>query len=342
MTAPAGIDTAAVDAWLREHAPAIAPPVRWTAIEGGRSNLTYTGVDRHGTAWVLRRPPLGAVLESAHDVVREQRVIHALGPTPVPVPEVVAVCQDRAVNDAPFYVMSFVAGRVVRTPAEALAMGHVARGHTGRALVDVLAAIHAVDPDQIGLGDLGRPDGFAARQIRRWRTQVERASTRKLPQLFEVADELERRVPPQTETTIIHGDFRIDNCILGEGGTVEAVLDWELSTRGDPRSDVGLLLAYWADPADGFTALQDPPTAVAGFASRAELLDGYADASGRDLSSIDFWIALAYWKLACIVEGVYTRLIAGVMGDASVDPAPFGERVPMLVTRAARQLEGVS
>lgn len=335
---PAGLDPIALDRWLAEAAPEVSVPVQWTAIEGGRSNLTYVGVDAAGVRWVLRRPPLGDLPESAHDVLREQRIISALASTPVPVPRVVASGTDRDVIGVPFFVMAYVDGAVCRSPESATALGPTFRARAGGAMIEVLVALHALAPGAVGLGDLGLGEDYAARQIRRWRRQVESVTRRDHSTLFSVAERLEGQIPEQREITLVHGDFRLDNCLMGSDGTITAVLDWELATLGDPLSDLGLLMAYWAEPGDTRFALQNPATVVPGFVSRTALRDHYAELTRRDLEDLDFWTALAFWKLACIVEGVYTRLIEGAMGDASTDPAPFGEQARRLADLAAERL----
>jgi aminoglycoside phosphotransferase (APT) family kinase protein len=313
---PEGIDVAGVTAWFEAHAPGVRPPLTFDLVAGGRSNLTYRVTDTAGGAWVLRRPPLGQVLATAHDMSREHRVIAALAPTDVPVPPVVGLCTDAAVNGAPFYVMGFVDGVVARNREAAEPLSPEQRRTAGEDLADVLASIHAVDPPAVGLGDLGRTDGYVERQLRRWYRQWNDSKTRELAAVDAVHDALAARVPEQGPATIVHGDYRLDNCLLGPDGRIAAVLDWELCTLGDPLADVGLLLVYWTDPGDTRSALPDAATLLPGFPSRAELIARYAAASGRDVSDVDFYVALGYWKLACILEGVYARYAGGAMGRA--------------------------
>jgi aminoglycoside phosphotransferase (APT) family kinase protein len=337
-----GIDVDAVTAWFTEHVPAVRPPLGFDLIAGGRSNLTYSVADDAGQRWVLRRPPLGHVLATAHDMGREHRIISALAPTPVPVPPAVGLCPDDDVNGAPFYVMAFVDGPIVRdvAAAEALPLAH--RQRAGMSIVDVLAAIHDVDVDAVGLGDLGRREGYVERQLKRWKGQWEKSKTRELPEIDEVHDRLAARIPPQGPATIVHGDYRLDNCILhAEDGTIAAVLDWELCTLGDPLADVGQLCMYWTEPGDDVVAAPDAPTMVEGFGTKADLLERYAKASGRDLDDIEFYVAFAYWKLACICEGVLDRYQAGVMagGDASAMVELFTHHVEALARAAARVVD---
>jgi aminoglycoside phosphotransferase (APT) family kinase protein len=336
--APQGIDADGVTEWFRVHAPSSQPPLTFDLIAGGHSNLTYRVTDSTGRRWVLRRPPLGQVLATAHDMGREHRIISALAPTDVPVAPVVGLCTDEAVNGAPFYVMDFVDGLVVRDRAAAEGVGVEQRRHAGRQVADVLARIHAVDPDAVGLGDLGRKEGYVARQLKRWHGQWQRSQTRELPVVDDVHAALAARVPEQGPAAIVHGDYRLDNCLLGPDGTIAAVLDWELCTLGDPLADVGLLLVYWTERADPHPALLDAPTVLEGFPSRAELVEMYAAASGREVADVDYFVAFGYWKLACILEGVYARYKGGAMGDASGFDG-FAHQVELLAEAARANLE---
>jgi aminoglycoside phosphotransferase (APT) family kinase protein len=310
-----GIDAEKVTAWFVQHAPGVQPPLDFELITGGRSNLTFRVQDEAGQRWVLRRPPLGHVLATAHDMGREHRIQSALAPTDVPVPPVVGLCSDDDVNGAPFYVMEFVDGLILRGRAVGEELDVAARKHSGDQMASVLAGIHAVDVDAIGLGDLGRKEAYLERQLKRWHRQWEQSKTRELPIVDEVHAALAARAPEQGPATIVHGDYRLDNCLVGHDGSIRAVLDWELCTLGDPLADLGLLLVYWTDPADESAALGDSATTLDGFPSRAELTAAYAAASGRDVAGIDYYVAFGYWKLACILEGVLARYRAGVMGD---------------------------
>lgn len=338
--APEGIDADNVTRWLCERTAAV-PPLTFGLIQGGHSNLTFTVTDAEGARWVLRRPPLGQVLATAHDMAREHRILAALGPTEVPVPPVVGLCEDPEVNGAPFYVMGFVDGTVVRDVAGAEALGPEVRRTAGLSLIDTLARIHAVDVDAVGLGDLGRREGYIERQLKRWYGQFQQSKTREVPVVDEVYEHLLATVPEQGPATIVHGDYRLDNCMLGPDGGVVAVLDWEICTLGDPLADLGLLQVYWADPGEPTHSGLPAPTSVEGFPAKAELLARYAERSGRDLSGIDFYVAFGYWKLACIIEGVYARYVGGAMGDRGDRGAFefFGQQVVALA-EAARQAAG--
>jgi aminoglycoside phosphotransferase (APT) family kinase protein len=319
-TAPDGIDAAGVTGWFDEHVPAAKPPFSFRLIAGGHSNLTFSVTDTTGERWVLRRPPLGQVLATAHDMGREHRIISALGPTDVPVPPTVGLCTDESVNGAPFYVMDFVDGRVVRGEHDAEALSPQQRRAAGESLVDVMAAIHSVDVDAVGLGDLGRKEDYVARQLKRWYSQFQGSDAQVdsglgLPAVHEVHDRLSASIPPQQGAAIVHGDYRLDNCMLDADGSVMAVLDWEICTLGDPLADVGLLWVYWSDPDEGAVLPQASPTALEGFPRKAELIERYASTSDRDLSDLGFYVAFGYWKLTCIIAGVYARYAGGAMGD---------------------------
>jgi aminoglycoside phosphotransferase (APT) family kinase protein len=292
-----------------------APPVRFDRIAGGRSNLTFFVTDASGRTAVLRRPPLDGVLATAHDVVREARIIGALAGTAVPVPEVFGVCDEPA-SGGPFFVMERVDGLVLRTTADALGAPAAARAGAGEALVDALAALHACDVVAIGLGDLVRRSGYLERQLRRWRAQLEHA-VEPPPLLFEVHDALVDAIPPAGPQVLTHGDFRIDNCILGPDGSVRAVLDWELASVGDPIADLALLLVYWREAGDPMLdeSYVGAPTAVPGFALRRDLLARYETRTGAVVEHLPVYLAFAAWRLACILQGVVDRHASGAMGE---------------------------
>jgi aminoglycoside phosphotransferase (APT) family kinase protein len=331
-----GIDQAGVTAWFQGQVPGVRPPLGFQQIAGGRSNLTYRVTDAAGASYVLRRPPLHGVLPSAHDMSREHRVISALSATPVPVPATFGLCQDPAVTGAPFYVMAYVDGVVPRDePTVAASLDEPARAAAADSLVDALVALHRVDPDQVGLGQLGRRDGYLERQLTRWMRQLEQSRTRPLPALDEVHRRLSAAVPAQVgPARIVHGDFRLDNLVLSPSGRVLAVLDWELCTLGDPLADVGLLLVYWAEPGDQTLPLGTAPTVMPGFPTRAALAEAYATRSGRDLSQIGYYLAFAYWKLAVILEGVVARHATGAYGGGDDTWRGFAEVVVQLGDRA--------
>jgi len=333
--APEGIDRAGIEGWFAENAAGAEPPLSFDRISGGRSNLTFEVSDSASGRWALRRPPLGKRLGSAHDMGREHTVISALQETPVPVPPVVGLCEDESVNGAPFYVMEWVEGPILRSAEDADAFDEDSCRAIGERVVDTLVAVHDVDPDGVGLGELGRKQAYVERQLKRWGGQWEKSKTRELPDVDEVHERLAARVPEQGPATIVHGDYRLDNMILAPSGEVAAVVDWELCTLGDPLADVGLLLVYWSEPGDDFMPLFAPATIAPGFISRDEVRARYAERSGRDLTEIDFYVALGYWKLAIILEGVYARYAAGQYGKTDEGFEEFARIVERLARAAS-------
>ncbi len=330
-----GIAQEQVTAWFAEHVPAACAPLSFTLVPGGRSNLTYAVTDSAARAFVLRRPPVSHVLPTAHDMAREFRILSALGPTSVPVPAVYGLCEDPEVNGAPFYVMAFVEGHILRNrEAAERAFGEPVRERVGEHVADTLAALHAVDVDAVGLGDLARRHGYVERQLRRWGEQYRQmaAETGGTGLVEQVGAALAASVPKSDALAIVHGDYRLDNLVLDDSGDVAAVLDWELCTLGDPMADVGLLLVYWID--DGEPILGEPaPASARGFCGREALADRYAATSGRDVADVAYYMAFGYWKLACILQGVYARYRAGA---AAGDPSSVDE-FPATVTRLAER-----
>jgi aminoglycoside phosphotransferase (APT) family kinase protein len=333
-----GIDVGPVSSWLEANVAGAVAPFSFELIAGGHSNLTYRVLGQDGRALVLRRPPLGHLLASAHDMGREHRIIAALADTPVPVAPARGFCADVDVTGAPFYVMDFVEGHVIRDRATAEAvLEPSARVTAGMDLVDTLAAIHAVDIEAVGLSDLGRHEGYIARQLKRWYGQWRQSQTRQLRAVDEVHDLLNSRIPEQGPACIVHGDYRLDNTMIDGSGHVIAVLDWEICTLGDPMADVGMLMVYWNGPGDETSAWTGSASTAPGFPDRAELLARYADVSGRDVAGVDFYVAFAFWKLACILEGVYARYLAGALGGGR-DPSEhdaFREQVEQAAEQAA-------
>jgi aminoglycoside phosphotransferase (APT) family kinase protein len=330
MSEPAGIDRLAVTAWFADHVPAAIAPLAFERVAGGHSCLTYVVTDAIGERYVLRRPPIGHVLATAHDVAREHRIMHALRDTGVPVPRMIGLCTDPAVNEAPFYVMSYVAGPVLhaRADAEELLADDAARRRAGESIVDAMVALHDVDPDDVGLGDLSKRTGYVDRQLKRWSQQYAGSQSRDLPGMDRMHEWLLAHGPPDSAPRIVHGDFRIGNAIHAPDGSIAAVLDWELCTLGDPLSDVSYLLRNWGVA----TAGAEPPTTTApGFPSQAELIARYEEGSGRSLDNLAFWNVFHSYRSAAIVDGVYRRYIDGKMANASEDPRRYAAQVDTLV-----------
>lgn len=315
MNTPRGIDEGPVTDWLLSHRPDLVAPFTFELITGGASNLTYRVRDADGTRLVLRRPPTGHVLASAHDMAREHRIMAALQDTAVPVPPVVGLCQDPEVNGADFYVMEFVDGSIVFDRADGEAVEPALRPVMARSLTDTLAALHAIDPDAVGLGDLGRKEEYCARQLRRWKRQIDEGSDRDLPLFHDLHDRFVASVPPQQGAGIVHGDYRLDNCMMAADGTVAAVLDWELCTLGDVLADVAGMAMWWGDDPAARGRIADVPTRADGFGSRVDMLERYALHSDRDVSDLPWYVAFQHWRLAAISEGVRVRFAAGAMGD---------------------------
>jgi aminoglycoside phosphotransferase (APT) family kinase protein len=327
--APAGIQAAAVTAWFEEHINGVVAPLQFERVAGGHSCLTYIVDDAAGQRYVLRRPPLGHTLATAHDVAREHKIISALAGTAVPVPPALGLCTDPSVNEASFYIMGYVDGLVLHDATAALQLTPAARRHAGEHLVEILVALHAVDIDAVGLGDLSKRSDYLGRQLRRWTSQWEGSKTQELPGMERLQAWLVANQPPDAETRIVHGDFRLGNCIHAPDGTVLAMLDWELCTLGDPLADVSYLMRSWAAPEDEPRVAADPPSRADGFPSRDEMAALYAEGSGRDLTNLSYWMAFNAWRSACIVQGVYARYINGMMGATSDSPevARFGQSV---------------
>ncbi|MCA0146862.1 phosphotransferase family protein [Blastococcus sp. LR1] len=312
-------------------------------IAAGMSNLTYVVTPAGGSAddaVILRRPPTGAVLATAHDMAREHRVISALGPTPVPVPHTLHLCTDTAVLGAPFYVMERVVG--IHVVSE-LPAGHAdapeQRRAIGEVLVDTLADLHSVDPAAVGLADFGRPEGFLARQVRRWTTQWEATRDRDRPDLDALAARLAATVPETRRAGITHGDYRLDNCLLdpSEPGRIKAVLDWEMSTLGDPLTDIGMMFVYWPEAGEQRPSTLSPVTTLPGFPTRVEVAERYAARTGTDLSDLNWYVGFAFFKFAAIIAGILARSAAGAM--AGKDTAGYAERIGPCVELGRAALE---
>ena len=340
----AGVRRDAVERFFAAHVPGGAGPLRFSLISGGRSNITYR-VDGAGGTWVLRRPPLGHVLPTAHDMAREYRVIAALGGTGVPVARAIALCEDTTVNDAPFYVMAHVEGVVLEAKLPpGFAETHAERARIGDALVATLAKLHAVDFRAVGLADFGRPDGYVERQVRRWGQQWERSKTGPLPVIETLARRLAAAIPVSPAPTLVHGDYRLGNLALDprDPGRVAAIFDWEMATLGDPLADLGYTLIYWTEKGDeaSGTPFGASVTAQPGFATRVDLIEAYARATGRDVAAVDFYQVLALYKLAVISEGIYARFQMGKTlgpGFENMQRAagPLAERALALANRSS-------
>lgn len=333
---PPGLDLDQLrDLLDRERPGLVNGPLTGRLIEGGRSNLTYA-VSDGAAKWVVRRPPLGHVLATAHDMKREHRVISALHPTAVPVPRPVLLCEDDAVLGAPFYVMEYVEGTPYRTAEQLAPLGPERTRNAVLGLVDTLVELHSVDPAEVGLADFGRPEGFLDRQLRRWGKQLDASRNRELAGIDELHAALGRALPHSPAPSVVHGDYRLDNVLIGTDDRIKAILDWEMSTLGDPLTDLGLLVMYSA-PLD----LPDSPisttASAAGHPDPAEIVERYAERSGRDVSAVSWYTAFAWFKLAVILEGIHYRYTLGQTVGAGFDR--IGELVPFFIEHGLTTLQ---
>ena len=329
-----GIDSDRVSAWLASKLPDLELPIEFSALTGGRSNLSCKFVDQRGAAYVLRRPPLGNALESAHDMVREHRIISAVGKETVPVPQTYGVCEDVSITGAPFYVMRFVDGVVLMEVEQSEKLSLVDRAGVSQHLVKVLTDLHATDIDTIGLGDLARKEGYVARQLKRWTRQWEATKTHEIPEMEEATRLLHERMPEQIGSSIVHGDYRLGNMIVADG-KIQAVLDWELCTLGDPLADLGYLLNTWGEPGEHLSDIHI--LGVGGFWTRDQVCDAYAQVTGKDLTHINYYRGFSSWRMAAIDQGVYKRYAEEATGD--VEEMDLEEKKETVLRRATTALE---
>ncbi len=333
-----GIRQDRLEEFIAQHVEGAVPPLKFELITGGRSNLTFLVEDARGKIRVLRRPPLGAVLATAHDMGREHRILSALTDSDVPVPRTLALCTDESVNDAPFYVMDYVEGDVLVGPEmTAELVPEENRKALGMHAIEILSNLHRIEPSDVGLGDLGRREAYLERQLKRWSTQWEKSKTRDLPEMEAAYAELEAKMPDQQGSVIVHGDFRLGNFLSnGAKGKIEAVLDWELCTLGDPLADVGYLMNDWNGPGDSRPTASGTglsATSCGGFPSREVILARYEERTGFSTKGVDYYRAFQYWRLAAIIEGVLSRYMKGVMGD-KVDLSAYQNQTTTLAKAA--------
>lgn len=327
------VDFSAISEWIGGLGIGAVSPLTFERVGNGQSNLTYAVSDAGGSRWVLRRPPLGHLLASAHDVVREYRILTALQNTGVPVPKMIALAEDAAVSDVPLVLMSYVDGVVLDSVAKANSIGEGVRASVGRSMTSALADIHRVDLESTELDNLASHKPYAERQLKRWTTQWANSKSRDVPAIDSLAERLAGNIPDQRELTLVHGDFHLNNVITSPSdGSIVAVVDWELCTLGDPLADIGGLLAYWPEASD---AVAGPfmASTLPGFPSRAELTADYAAKTGRDVSAVGFWQALALWKLSIIAEGVMRRAEADSRNRAGAG-SPTTSLIDDIVSRA--------
>ncbi|MDM3927493.1 phosphotransferase family protein [Mycobacterium intracellulare] len=330
--------------WMTEQVSGASEPLSYQLITGGRSNLTYRVTGSCGRSWILRRQPTGPLAARAHDLRREYRILSALSQhTALPVPEPIALCEDESILGVTFYVMADVPGTVLRDPTDTAELAETTRSAAARHAVEALAALHSVDLDRAGLADLGPRDGYVARQLRRWLSQVEQTcDVDAFHRLGEQQAALADALPRTTETSLVHGDYRFDNLVLDpRDGTVRAILDWEIAALGDPLADLGYFLVSWDEPGDERPALGLPgPTSAEGFPSRRDATEWYASARAIDVDVLDFYLAFGYWKLACVLHCVDHRYRTGGGGGAGSDALPLdmAEHVSWLTHRSTTHL----
>ncbi|MGW2377926.1 phosphotransferase family protein [Kitasatospora sp. NPDC001683] len=333
---PPGLDLGGLRSYLdRELPDALHGPLRASLIEGGRSNLTYVLTD-DVTRWVLRRPPLGHVLATAHDMGREYRVMSALRDTDVPVPQMLLIDHETDVLGAPWYLMEHVSGVAHRDRETLAALGEQRVAALGRNLVETLAALHKIDPATVGLADFGRPEGYLERQLRRWSTQLEKSRSRDLPDLDRLHALLSDRLPASPAPALVHGDYRLDNVLVDDSDTITAVLDWEMSTLGDPLTDIGLLVMYTELAGVGGGIIPSAMTAP-GFPKPDEIVSYYAELTGRQAADLDWYVAFASFKLAAVAEGIHYRFQQGRTLGAGFERA--GEMAPILARHGLSTLK---
>ncbi|MEM7079360.1 MAG: phosphotransferase family protein [Pseudomonadota bacterium] len=328
---PEGYQVDAVEAWISEHVDGLTPPFEWTRLEGGHSNLTYRLDDQIGQTAVIRRPPQGELLPKAHDMSREWALISSLGPTEVPVPAAYGFCEDPEVTGAWFYVMGLIDGHPLYNSDDTnLYVPEDQRRKMAMSFIDVLAALHAVDPDEVGLGELGKKENYVGRQLktwyRSWTASVEPADFDD-PRAHELQQFFLDNMPDQGPARVVHGDYGCHNVLIGPDHTVAAVVDWEISTLGDPLADLAYALNPWPDPNDKEPPVPEAATAPPGFPSRTELAARYADKTGRDLSKLDYYVGFNRWKSAAIVHGVYARYCEGKKSTEGIDLEEMRERI---------------
>lgn len=337
-TTPEGYDTKSVETWIRTNVPALRPPLTWTRLEGGHSNLTYHLKDAAGNIAVVRRPPLGRLLPKAHDMGREWALISALGPTKVPVPDALGYCESPDVTGAHFYVMGFVEGNPLYNVSDAEKhLPEASRMTFARTFIDVLAHLHSLDPDDVGLGNLGKKEGYVARQLktwyRSWNASIEHAQFDD-PRAHRLREYFLANIPEQGPAKIVHGDYSVHNILTTPEGGIAAVLDWEISTLGDPLADLAYALNQWPDGSTSASPRGELATSAPGFPRRQEMAEWYAERTGRDLSMLDYYAGFNRWKTAAITHGVYARYMEGQKSTEGVDTEGLRKIVEYSLTLA--------
>jgi aminoglycoside phosphotransferase (APT) family kinase protein len=326
-----GYDIPAVEQWIETHVEGLTPPFQWTRLEGGHSNLTYALEDAAGNKAVVRRPPQGQLLPKAHDMSREWALISALGPSGFPVPPALGFCENPEVTGAWFYVMGMIDGRPLYNARQTREwIPPDCRVTLAHSFFDTLADLHALDPDEIGLGELGKKENYVGRQLktwyRSWTSSMEPAQYDD-PRAHELQQYFLEHMPEQGMARVVHGDYGLHNCLIGADSTVAAVVDWEISTLGDPLADLAYALNTWPETGQDIAANPDAATSLRGFPPRSELARRYGERTGRDLTMLDFYIGFNCWKSAAIIHGVYARYMEGKKSTSGVDLDALCQRI---------------
>jgi aminoglycoside phosphotransferase (APT) family kinase protein len=335
-----GYDRGAVNAWVRENIEGLTPPFQWVQLEGGHSNLTYLLTDTDGREAVIRRPPMGELLPKAHDMGREFKIISGLGPTDVPVATAYGYCEDPSVIGAHFYIMSKVEGRAMYDDEDVEAwLSMDARVRMADSFIETLAKLHSVIPADVGLDDLGRHDGYVARQLRTWYgswTASAEGAKYDDDRIHSLHEMFQNNLPEQGPARVVHGDYGPHNCMVDADGNIVAVLDWEISTLGDPMADFAYAVNGWGDPdVEGDSGISGGATTAPGFPSRDRLIERYAEITRADLSQLSFYRSFNYFKTACILHGVYSRYMEGQKSTVGIDVEDLFDRMKNSVTFAA-------
>ena len=340
---PEGYQVNAVEDWVRLNVPELTPPFSWIRLEGGHSNLTYQIDDQNGRSAVIRRPPQGELLPKAHDMSREWALIKALSTTNVPVPKPYGFCEDPGVTGAWFYIMGLIDGKPLYNSEDTQALVPQSRRETlAHSFFDALADLHQVDPDAVGLGELGKRDSYVGRQIKTWyRSWTSSVSGANFDD--ERAHSLQayflEHLPDQGPIRVVHGDYGLHNCLFGADCTVAAIVDWEISTLGDPLADLAYALNPWPDPSDERPIAPESATSLEGFPPRSVLAQRYAERTGRDLSNLSYYVAFNRWKSACIVHGVYARYMEGKKSTEGVDLETLRTRIDLSLELAVEAID---
>ena len=340
---PEGYQVNAVEDWVRQNVPELTPPFSWIRLEGGHSNLTYQINDQNGRSAVIRRPPQGELLPKAHDMSREWALIKALSTTNVPVPKPYGFCEDPGVTGAWFYIMGLIDGKPLYNSEDTQALVPQSRRETlAHSFFDALADLHQVDPDAVGLGELGKRDSYVGRQIKTWyRSWTSSVSGANFDD--ERAHSLQayflEHLPDEGPIRVVHGDYGLHNCLFGADCTVAAIVDWEISTLGDPLADLAYALNPWPDPSDERPIAPESATSLEGFPPRSVLAQRYAERTGRDLSNLSYYVAFNRWKSACIVHGVYARYMEGKKSTEGVDLETLRTRIDLSLELAVEAID---